>query len=70
MFNSSRSRNYDKRLYKCSLVMVSNAFVVSSSKMLVEYSQDVRDVQDDRFLHSIFIPKTCSAVLFPFLHVA
>ena len=33
MLNSSGSRITDKSLYKCSLLMVSNAFVISSSKM-------------------------------------
>ena len=33
MFYSSGSRISDKSLYKCSLLMVSNAFVISSSKM-------------------------------------
>ena len=33
MFDSSGSRISDKSLHKCSLLMVSNAFVISSSKM-------------------------------------
>ena len=38
--------------------MVSNAFVMSSSKMWVKLSQDVIT-----FSHSSFIAKTCSVVL-------
>ena len=36
MLNSSGSWISDKSSYKCSLLMVSNAFVISSSKMCVE----------------------------------
>ena len=36
MFSSSGLRKSDKSFYKCSLLMESNAFVISISKMLVE----------------------------------
>ena len=36
MLNSSESRISEIFLYKCSLLMVSNAFVISSRKMWVE----------------------------------
>ena len=62
MFSSSGSNKSDKCLYKCSLLMVSNAFVTSSSKLWVEQSHDAM-----AFSHSIFIAKTCSVVLLHFL---
>ena len=61
MFNSSGLRIFDKSSHKYSLLMVLNAFVISSRKMWVEYTQNVI-----AFSHSIFILKTCSVVLFPF----
>ena len=62
MFNSSGSRISDKSSYRCPPLMVSNAFVISSSRMLVEQSQDAIALS-----HNIFIAKTCSLVLLPFL---
>ena len=62
MFNSSGSRISDKSSYRCPLLMVSNAFVISSSRMLVEQSQDAIALS-----HNIFIAKTCSLVLLHFL---
>ena len=43
MLNSSGTRISDKSLYKCSELMVSNVFVISIIKMLIELSQNVID---------------------------
>ena len=63
--SSSGSINSHRSLYECSLLMVSNAFITSSNKMWVEYS-----LYFIAFSHSIFIVKTCSVVLLPFLYDA
>ena len=63
MFNSFGRKNSDKSLCKCSLLKVSNAFVISSSKTLVEWLQDV-----NAFSRSIFIARMCSVVLLLLLY--